>query len=63
MLFGTTNTPVLDFSWHLLWVSKPEWVQPYLDFRGECNVHSLRSTSGATYIANLLTVSIVGQQF
>ena len=22
---GATNTPVLDFWWHLLWVSKPEW--------------------------------------
>ena len=20
-----TDTPVLDFWWHLLWVSKPEW--------------------------------------
>ena len=47
--FGATGTPVLDFWWHLLWVSKPEWVLPYSLFcRGECNVHSLRSTSGAT---------------
>ena len=22
---GATDTPVLDFWWHLLWVSKPEW--------------------------------------
>ena len=29
--------------------SKPGWVLPYsLFFGGECNVHSLRSTSGAT---------------
>ena len=27
---GATDTPVLDFWWHLLWVSKPEWVLPYL---------------------------------
>ena len=26
---GATGTPVLDFLWHLLWVSKPEWVLPY----------------------------------
>ena len=27
---GATDTPILDFWWHLLWVSKPEWVLPYL---------------------------------
>ena len=27
--FGATGTPVLDFWWRLLWVSKPEWVLPY----------------------------------
>ena len=44
----------LDFWWHLLWVSKPEWALPYSLFcRGECNVHSARSTSGATH-ADLL---------
>ena len=46
--FGATGTPVLDFWWRLLWVSKPEWVLPYSHCGGECNVHSLRSTSGAT---------------
>ena len=25
----TTDTPILDFWWRLLWVSKPEWVLPY----------------------------------
>ena len=25
----TTDSPVLDFWWSLLWVSKPEWVLPY----------------------------------
>ena len=33
---GATSTPVLDFWWHL-WVSKPEWVLPYLLF-AEVNV-------------------------
>ena len=47
--FGATGTPVLDFWWRLLWVSKPEWVLPYTSHcGGECNVHSRRSTSGAT---------------
>ena len=27
---GATATLVLDFWWRLLWVSKPEWVLPYL---------------------------------
>ena len=26
---GATDTPILDFWWRLLWVSKPEWVLPY----------------------------------
>ena len=47
--FGATGTPALDFWWCLLWVSKPKWVLSYLHCGGECNVHSLRSTSGATY--------------
>ena len=42
--------PFLDFWWHLLWVSKPEWILPYsLFYWGECNVHSLRSTSCVTH--------------
>ena len=52
---GATGTPVLDFWWHLLWVSKPEWVLPYSIFcGGECNVHSPRFTSGATLAALLV---------
>ena len=39
----------MDFWWRLLGVSKPEWVLPYSHCRGECNVHFLRSTSGATH--------------
>ena len=31
-IFGATDTPVSDFWWRLLWVSKPEWVLPYLNF-------------------------------
>ena len=29
---GATDTPVSDFWWCLLWVSKPEWVLPYSNF-------------------------------
>ena len=41
--FGATGTPVLDFWWRLLW--------------GKHNVHSLRSTSGAT-LADLLVAGV-----
>ena len=27
---GATDTPILDFWWRLVWVSKPEWVLPFL---------------------------------
>ena len=27
---GTTDTPILDFWWHFLWASKPQWVLTYL---------------------------------
>ena len=60
--FGATGTPFLDFSWHLLWVSKPQWVLPSLHCIAKCNVCSLRSTS-VLHVANLLTVSLVGLQF
>ena len=29
---GATDTPVLDFWWRLLWVSKPQWVLPYSNY-------------------------------
>ena len=62
-VFGTTGTPVLDFWWRLLWVSKPEWVLPYSIFCwGKCNVHSPRSTSDATP-ANLLMTGIAAGHF
>ena len=43
--------------------SKPEWILPYLLFCGSrCNVHSLRSTSGATH-ASLLAASSAASHF
>ena len=29
-----TETPVLDFWWHLLWVSRPEWAALFILGRG-----------------------------
>ena len=60
---GAIGTTVLDFWWHIFWVSKPEWVLPYWPFyRGKCNEHSLRSTSGATH-ANLFVSGIAASHF
>ena len=45
---------VLDFWWHFLWRFKARVGSALFAFcRGECNVHSLRSTSSAT-LADLL---------
>ena len=58
---GATSSPVLDFWWHLIWVSKPEDILPYsLLCRGKCNVHSPRSTSSATCADLLVAGSTVG---
>ena len=43
---------------HMSFFSKPEWVLPYSNCRGKCNVHSPRSTSGAT-CADLLAASLL----
>ena len=56
---GATGTPVLDFWWRLLRVSKWEWGLPYF-CGGECNVHSPRSTSSATHADLLVAGSAVG---
>ena len=46
--FGATDTPVLDFWWCLLWVSKPELAALFKLCGGVHVTHSLRFTSGAT---------------
>ena len=56
--YGVTDTPVLDFWWCLLWVSKPECAALFALGGGVCDVHSLKFTSGAT-LASLLMVSMV----
>ena len=54
-----TDIPILDFWWHLLCVSKPEWAALFTLGRGLCDVHSLRLTSGVTPV-DLLMASMVG---
>ena len=34
---GATNAPVLDFWWHLLWVSNPWWILHLCAFTHACN--------------------------
>ena len=57
-IFGATDRPVLDFWWHLLWVSKSEWAVLFALGRGVCDVHSLRFTHGVTllpvYMASIM---------
>ena len=60
--FGANGTPVWYIWWHLLWVSKTEWVLPYSHCGGKCNAHSPRSTSVATPI-NLLAAGIAASHF
>ena len=43
--YGANNTPVLDFWWCLLWVSKPEWATLFTIGRGIRDVSSLIFTS------------------
>ena len=42
---GATDTPVLDFWWHLLWVSKPEWAALFALGGGIHVTRSLKFTS------------------
>ena len=60
LFVGATDTPVLDFWWRLLWVSKPEWVLPYSHLVLLCVTCSLRFTFGPTP-ANLLVVSMAAK--
>ena len=58
-IFGATDTPVSDFWWHLLWVSKPEWAALFKLCGGVRDIHSLRFISGVTpllvYMASIAT--------
>ena len=57
---GATDTPVLDFWWRLLWVSKPEWVALFMLGGGIGVTHSLRFTFGATPV-DLLAASMAAE--
>ena len=57
---GATDTPVLDFWWYLLWVSKPEWAALFKLGRGILVTHSLGFTSGTTP-ADLLAASMAAE--
>ena len=57
---GATDTPVLEFWWRLLWVSKPEWAALFELCRGILVTCSLRFISGVTP-ADLLVASMVAE--
>ena len=59
--FGATGTPVLDFWWRLLWVSKPEWF--CFIHIAEVNVMYISwDPPLVLHVADLLTDSIAGRQ-
>ena len=60
MCMIATDTPVLDFWWHLLWVSKPEWAVLLALGKGVHVIYSPRFTSGMTH-ANLLVGSMAAE--
>ena len=55
---GTMDTPVSDFWWRFLRVSKPEWASLFTLGGGTCVTCSLRFTSGVTP-ADLLTANMI----
>ena len=57
---GATDTPVSDFWWCLLWVSKLEWAALFVLCRGVHITHSLRFISGVTP-ADLLVASMAAE--
>ena len=57
MLFQLYNGPSLDFWWHLLWISKPEWAALFTLGGGTHITCSPRYTSSATHV-HLLAASM-----
>ena len=57
--FGATGTPVLDFRWIILYVSKPESVLPYLHCKGDV-MYIPWDPPLVLYIANLWTTALRG---
>ena len=58
---GATDTPILDFWWCLLWVSRPGWI-PSLCASSPVHSEFLRFTSGVTP-ANCIEVSMAVKPF
>ena len=58
---GATDTPVLDFWWHLPWVSKLGWIPHLCALSPVCNEFQ-RFTSGVTP-ADCIEVSIAAEPF
>ena len=58
---GATDTPGLDFWWHLPWVSKPGWI-PHLHALLPARNEFLRFSSGATP-ADCIQVSMAAEPF
>ena len=59
---GPLISPVLDFLWHLLWVSKLEWAALFTPGGVTHVTYSSRFTPGATLI-NLLAASMAAKPF
>ena len=59
---GATDTPILDFWWHLLWVSKPPWAVLFVFGRCVNVTCSLKFTSSMTP-ADLLVASMATEPF
>ena len=60
--YAATDTPVLDFWWHLLQVSKPVWAALFMLGRGICVTCSPRFISGVTP-TDLLAASLAYKLF
>ena len=57
-----TDTPILNFSWHILWVSKPQWAALFVFGRCVYVTCSLKFTSSMTP-ADLMVASMATEPF
>ena len=58
---GAIDTSILNFWWHLLWASKPEWAALFMLDRDVHVTQFLRFTSGVIP-ANVLVASMAAKQ-
>ena len=59
---GDTDTPVLDFWWHLLWVSKPEWAALF-KLGGGIHFHVPWDSPLVQHLLILLVASIAAKPY